>query len=52
MSDGDPYQSSHLREQPTSLGLMDPAIGPGVTRHPYYFNSRDLAILDAIGWDR
>lgn len=52
MSDGDPYQSSHLREQPTSLGLMDPAIGPGVTRHPFYFNSRDLAILDAIGWDR
>ena len=52
MSDGDPYQSSHLREQPTSLGLMDPAMGPGVSRHPYYFNSRDLAILDAIGWDR
>lgn len=52
MSDGDPYQSSHLREQPSSLGLMDPAIGLGVTRHPYYFNSLDLAILDAIGWDR
>lgn len=52
MSDGTPYQSSHLREQEPSLGLMDPALGPGVTRHPFYFGVRDLAILDAIGWDR
>lgn len=52
MSDGAPYQSSHLREQEPSLGLMDPALGPGVTRHPFYFGTRDLAILDAIGWDR
>lgn len=52
MSDGTPYQSSHLREQEPSLGLMDPALGPGITRHPFYFGARDLAILDAIGWDR
>lgn len=52
MSDGTPYQSSHLREQEPSLGLMDPALGPGVSRFPFYFGARDLAILDAIGWDR
>jgi len=52
MSDGSPYQASHLREQTPSLGLMDPAIGPGVTRAPSYFGARDLAVLDLIGWDR
>jgi hypothetical protein len=52
MSDGSPYQASHLREQTPSLGLMDPAIGPGVTRAPNYFGARDLAVLDLIGWDR
>ena len=52
MSDGAPYQASHLREQEPSLGLMDPALGSGFTRHPFYFGTRDLAILDAIGWNR
>lgn len=52
MSDGSPYQASHLREQTPSLGLMDPALGPGVSRAPNYFGARDLAVLDLIGWDR
>jgi len=52
MSDGSPYQASHLREQLPSLGLMDPALGPGVSRAPNYFGARDLAIFDLIGWDR
>lgn len=52
MSDGSPYQASHLREQTPSLGLMDPALGPGVTRAPNYFGARDLAVFDLIGWDR
>ncbi len=52
MSDGSPYQASHLREQSPSLGLMDPALGAGVTRYPDYFSTADLMIFDAIGWDR
>lgn len=52
MSDGDPYQASHLREQANSLGQMDPALSIGETRWPNYFNHRDLALFDAIGWDR
>ena len=52
MSDGSPYQASHLREQTPSLGLMDPALGPGVSRAPNYFGARDLAVFDLIGWDR
>ena len=52
MSDGSPFQASHLREQTPSLGLMDPALGPGTSRAPNYFGARDLAVFDLIGWDR
>ena len=52
MSDGSPYQASHLREQYPSLGLMDPVLGMQYTRCPDFFSEADLAIFDAIGWDR
>ncbi len=52
MSDGSPYQASHLREETPSLGLMDPALGTGVTNYPDYFTTKDFALFDAIGWDR
>ena len=52
MSDGSPYQASHLREESPTLGQMDPALGPGATLYPNYFNSKDLECFDAIGWDR
>ena len=52
MSDGSPYQASHLREETPSLGLMDPAMGAGVTNYPAYFKTADFALFDAIGWDR
>ena len=52
MSDGSPYQASHLREETPSLGLMDPAIGTGVTSSPNYFTTKDLDLFDSIGWDR
>ncbi len=52
MSDGSPYQASHLREQTPSLGLMDPAIGTGTTNAPSYYKTSDLTMLDAIGWSR
>jgi hypothetical protein len=52
MSDGSPYQASHLLQQSPSLGLMSPALAPGTTRAPDYFGVRDLAVLDALGWDR
>ncbi len=52
MSDGNPYQASHLREEVTSLGLMDPVIAAGVTAYPNYFLTADLTAFDAIGWDR
>ena len=52
MSDGSPYQASHLREETPSLGLMDPAMGTGVTSYPNYFTTKDFDLFDSIGWDR
>ncbi len=52
MSDGNPYQASHLREQSPSLGIMDPVLGTQYTRCPSFFSTADLALFDAIGWDR
>jgi hypothetical protein len=51
MSDGDPYQGSHFRQQSPRIGLMAPAIGSGVTLFPNYYLEADLAMFDAIGWD-
>ena len=52
MSDGDPWQASHFREQSPSIGLMDPALADEETYFPFYFSVADLRIFDAIGWDR
>ena len=51
MSDGSPYQMSHLREQAANIGLMDPALAPGETWYPAYFSTADVALFDAIGYD-
>lgn len=52
MSDGSPSQASHLRDQSPPLGLMDPTLGFGQTFYPGFFTTSDLAIFDAIGYDR
>lgn len=51
MSDGSPYQASHFREQEPNIGLMDPALAPGVSYSPAYYSTADLAMFDAIGYD-
>lgn len=50
MSDGNPWQASHFREQFPSFALMDPATGPGETNYPNYFTTADLTMFDAIGY--
>ncbi len=52
MSDGSPYQASHLREESPTLGLMDPVFAAGTTFYPNYFTLNDLTCFDAVGWDR
>lgn len=53
MSDGSPYQASHFREQTSPyIGLMDPAFTYGETHYPNFFQAADLAMFDAIGYDR
>jgi len=49
MSDGSPYQASHLR--PGVDGIMVPYAGTGETNYPNYFREADLDIFDAMGWD-
>ncbi len=51
MSDGNPYQASHFREQTPSIGLMDPAIAGGQTNYPSYYKTSDLNMFDAIGYN-
>jgi len=51
MSDGNPWQASHFREQNPSIGTMDPALAGGETNHPNYFQASDLNVFDAIGYD-
>jgi len=51
MSDGNPYQASHFREQFQQIGIMDPALGSGETNYPEYFRQADLDMFDAIGYD-
>jgi len=52
MSDGTSHQPSHFDERLNPIGLMDPALSWGETHWPALFNSKDLRVLDAIGWDR
>src|SRR5262245_18385950 len=41
ISDGNPYQASHFREQTPNIGLMDPAIGAGQTFYPAFYSTAD-----------
>jgi hypothetical protein len=56
MSDGNPYQASHLFQQSSNpvsaLGIMQPAQAQGRTFFPTYYRDADILLLDAIGWDR
>lgn len=52
MSDGSPYQASHFREQSPNIGIMDPAFASGETYYPNHLKASDLAVFDAIGYDR
>ncbi len=51
MSDGNPYQASHFREQVPNIGIMDPAFAFGQTFYPNFLRTSDLNMFDAIGWD-
>ncbi len=56
MSDGDPNQASHFREQGTNIGLMDPQIANGQTFVSRtggfsYFAASDLNVFDFVGYD-
>ncbi len=51
MSDGNPDQASHFREQSPSLGVMDPIISFGETSYPEQYMESDINMLDAIGWN-
>jgi hypothetical protein len=50
MSDGDPYQSSHFRQDSVD-GIMQPAMGDGETFYPNFYRTADINMFDAIGWD-
>jgi hypothetical protein len=49
MSDGSPWQASHLR--PGAGGNMEPYANPGETDYPDFYKRADLDIFDAIGYD-
>jgi hypothetical protein len=51
MSDGSPYQMSHLREQVPNIGIMDPAFASGETYWPTFLSSADRDLFDSIGYD-
>ncbi len=57
MSDGDPNQASHFREQggcspTTNIGIMDPLFSSACTfLGRGYFSDADLDMFDAIGYD-
>lgn len=51
MSDGDPAQGSHFRDQSPRIGLMGPYISDGTTWYPNYFTAADINMLDAVGYD-
>ncbi len=51
MSDGDPAQASHFRDQVPRIGLMGPYISAGVTYYPNYYTMADINMFDVIGYD-
>lgn len=52
LSDGSPWQASHFREQVPAIGVMDPAFDYGETFYPNYFRTSDIAVFDAMGYDK
>jgi hypothetical protein len=52
LSDGNPWQASHFREQTPAIGIMDPAFDFGQTFYPNYFRTSDITVFDAMGYDR
>jgi hypothetical protein len=51
MSDGNPAQASHFRDQSPRFGLMAPYFSQGETHYPEYYYPADKAMFDAIGWN-
>lgn len=51
MSDGNPSQASHFRDQNPPIGIMDPTFASGQTFYPNFLRTPDLNMFDAIGWD-
>ncbi len=51
MSDGNPRQASHFRDQSPAIGIMDPTIGSAQTFFPNFIRQSDGDMFDAIGWD-
>jgi hypothetical protein len=45
---GDGYQGSHWKRQDNIIGIMDPALAPGMRRS---LLNCDLQAMDAIGWE-
>lgn len=51
MSDGNPNQASHFRDQTPVIGIMDPTFGSGQTFYPNFLRTPDQNMFDAIGYD-
>ena len=52
MSDGNPWQASHFREQGNNIGIMDPALAGGQTFNSRgFYSDADRNTFDAIGYD-
>jgi hypothetical protein len=52
MCDGLQHQASHFKNKEPAIGLMDPALGWGITFYPDFYSDPDLNLFDAIGYDR
>lgn len=52
LSDGSPYQASHFREQVPAIGIMDPAFSYAETFYPNFFQTSDITLFDALGYDK
>jgi hypothetical protein len=50
MSDGDPSQASHWRQNSVAA-IMQPAFGSGSTYYPNFYRTPDIEAFDLMGWD-
>ncbi len=51
MSDGQPNQASHFRDQNPPIGIMDPTLSSQQSFFPDFYRQSDADMFDAIGWD-